>query len=126
MRGNKKMKRLAIAVSIVAALALVPAAVASGTLTGKYRTTVKSGRLAGTYTLDFKKGSVKVTVDGHLIGRSSVSFNGKKITIGHGANCSSNGTYKFKLTGTRLKFTRIKDPCVNRRTVLSHTFTRVS
>ncbi len=117
------MKRFLIAASVIGALALTPAAVASGVLSGKYRTTIASGHQRGTYTLNFKPTFVKVSVDGHVIAaHNSYSVSGHKITIGPGAKCPKSGKYTFRLTGDELQFTVIKDQCVNRRAVLSHTF----
>jgi hypothetical protein len=42
----------------------------------------------------------------------------------HGAQV--NGTYTWKVTGTKLVFTRVKDTCVGRRTVLSYPFKKVA
>src|SRR5579863_4884749 len=120
------MKRILVAVSVMGALALSPAALASGVLSGKYRTTIASGHVQGTWTLNFKPTYLKVIVDGHVIAaHNSYSVKGDTITIGTGAKCAKSGKYTFSLTGKKLKFTLIKDPCVNRKAVLSHTFTKV-
>jgi hypothetical protein len=121
-----KMKRILIAAGVIGALALSPAAVASGGLSGKYRTKIASGHAKGTWTLDFKSTSLKVSVDGMVIAaHNPYSVKGDKITIGPGAHCSKPGKYTFNLTGKKLKFTVIKDVCAGRKAVLSHTFTKV-
>lgn len=128
------MKRVAIAVAVVAALALAPAAVAAGVLSGKYETKIKSPpKLAGTWVLDFTtvNGSsvVKITVNGHLVAADEVFYKGDKIRFGRGyrgARCKSSGFYTFKVTGNKLNFTVRRDSCTGRKDVLLHTFTKIS
>ncbi|MGH2883041.1 MAG: hypothetical protein ACRDPA_10160 [Solirubrobacteraceae bacterium] len=123
------MRRIVIAASAVAALALAPAALASGTLTGKYKAkipaTVAGGAVTGTWTLDFKHGSVVITDNGTTIGHSSDSFKGSKLRIGPGASCPGSGTYKFNLNDKKLRFTVIKDACDARKAVLSVTYKKI-
>ena len=120
------MKRLAIAATVIAALALASVALASGTLTGKYQTRIHSGPVKGTWTLNIHTRSVAVADNGKSIGNYPISVKGNKVTIGRGPTCSGSGTYTFKLTGSKLKFTRVKDSCTGRASVLAHTFTKVS
>jgi hypothetical protein len=124
------MKRIAIAATAVAVLAFSPAAVASGTITGRYKAKVTSaalgGAVKGTWTLNFKKsGSVTITDNANVVGHSTFSVTGAKIKLGPGAGCSGSGTYKFKLTGKKLKFRLLKDACAGRKIVLSSTFRKV-
>jgi len=123
------LRRLAIAVSLVAALALAPAALATGTLTGKYKATIPAtvagGAVKGTWTLDFSHASVVITRQRTTIGHSSVSDKGSDVRIGPGATCPGSGTYKFKLKNGKLRFTLIKDACDARKAVLSVTYKKV-
>ena len=57
MQKVSQMKRLAIATSVVAALASSAVALAGGTLPGKYATTIKSpAQFKGTWVLNLAKG----------------------------------------------------------------------
>ena len=115
------MKRLAIAVLVgVAMLALSPGALGAGIITGKYRGKISSGFLAGTWTIDFRKNKTyKVTGPfGSLTGK--VRYSGSKITFfgeSEGTICPGAGTYRYKRTGTMLRFTTIREPCRPRRLV---------
>ena len=65
------MKQLAIAASVVAALALSSVAIAGGTLAGKYTTTIKSpAEFKGTWVLNLAKGGT-YTVDGTAVSTSA-------------------------------------------------------
>jgi hypothetical protein len=129
------MKRLAIVVAVVAGLALCSVALAAGTLSGKYKTKVHTsalgGQLNGTWTIDFKSGGYTVTDQGKVVLHGKDSIKGTKISLTdtRGADkCPGTGTYKFKLKGKALKFTKVKDSaaCAGRATVLSGAFTKVS
>jgi len=126
-----QMKQLAIAASVVAALTLSSVALASGTLTGKYSTTIKSpAQLKGTWVLNLVKGGTYTVADnGQLLIRGKYSATRSKITFGHETGsgaCAKPGTYTWKKTGTTLSFTRISDSaaCSGRSGVLAHTFTQ--
>ena len=123
------LRRLAIAVSLVTALALAPAALATGMLTGKYKATIPAtvagGAVKGTWTLDFSHASVVITDNGATIGHSAVADRGASVRIGPGATCPGSGTYKFKLTSNKLRFTLIKDACNARKAVLSVTYKKI-
>lgn len=110
------MKRLAaVAVVTLAALALSPGALAAGALSGKYRGKITSGFLKGTWTIDFYKSkkTYKVTGPfGTLTGHNK--YSGSTITFykeAEGTICPGPGTYRYKLTGRTLKFTRLREPC---------------
>ncbi len=123
------MKRLAIAVSVVATLALAPGSASARVPTGKYRATITSGFLKGNWTMDFyKRGSYKVTGPfGFLTGRTS--FKGSTITYSReseGTLCPGPGTYRFTLTGRKLKLTKIRESCKVRPKVHVRTWTKVS
>ena len=123
------MKRLAVAVVIVAGMAFAGGALASATITGTYRTTItKPASVKGTWTLDFKaNGSVTVSLNGKVT-RNHPSVKGSTLTAPGGQNCPTVGTYKIKLTGNKLSFTVIKDACkVGRKLILpGHTWIKVS
>jgi len=121
------MKRLTIVVSIVAALAFSAAALASPTISGKYRATVtKPASSAGTYTLDFKaNGKGTVTFGSHQL-IAKFSFTGTTLTAPGGGGCKTAATYKIKPAGNKLTFKAVKpDSCIGRKTVLAQTFTKV-
>jgi hypothetical protein len=124
------MKRIAIAMSILAALAFATAAIATGTITGKYTTTITApASVAGRWTLDFKtNGTGTVAFDGQLTG-NVFTVKGSKLTApgGKGHSCPNVGTYRIHLAGKHLTFTVIKDECtVGRKLVLpGHTYTKV-
>jgi hypothetical protein len=126
-----QMKQLAIAASVVAALALSSVALAGGTLPGKYSTTIKSpAQFKGTWVLNLaKNGAYTVAANGQLRIRGRYSTTGSRITFGHeqgdGA-CAKSGTYIWKKTGKTLKFTRVGESpeCSGRSGVLAHTFTK--
>jgi hypothetical protein len=122
------MKRLAVAGSVLAALAFGGVAVASTTPIGKYRTKItKPAAVKGTWTLEFKKnGSVRILRNGQLTAAHG-SVKGSTFTAPGGKSCPTIGTYKIKLTGKKLTFTVIKDSCaVGRKLILpGHTFTKV-
>jgi len=125
-----QMKHLAIAASLVAALALSSVALAGGTLPGKYTTTIKSpAKLKGTWVLNLTKGGTYTVDNGQLLVRGKYSTTGSKITFGHETGsgaCAKSGTYTWKKTGKTLKFTRVHDSplCNGRSGVLAHTFTQ--
>jgi hypothetical protein len=124
-----QMKHLALAASVIAALALSSVALAGGTLAGKYTTTIKSpAQLKGTWVLNLAKGGTYTVVDnGQLLVRGKYSTTESKITFGHEAGngaCAKSGTYTWKKTGKTLKFTRVRDSLAcGRPAVLAHTFT---
>jgi hypothetical protein len=125
----KQMKHVAVAASVIAALALSSVALAGGTLAGKYTTTIKSpSQLKGTWVLNLaKSGTYTVVDDGQLLVRGKYSTTGSKITFGHETGngaCAKTGTYTWKKTGKTLTFTRVRDSLAcGRPAVLAHTFT---
>lgn len=124
------LKQLALAASLVAMLALSSVALASGTLAGKYTTSIKTpAQFKGTWVLTFAKGGTYTVDNGHLLIRGRYSTNGSRITFGHETGdgaCAKSGTYTWKKTGRTLKFTRVSESpvCSGRSGVLAHTFTQ--
>jgi hypothetical protein len=118
-----------MACAAVAALALSPAALAAGGLSGKFQTKVPSGQLKGTWTLTFsKKGTY--TVKGPLGGASGKNtYSGSTVTFARetGATACSGGSgkYTFKLSGKTLKLTKKSDPCAPRASILTRKLTKV-
>jgi hypothetical protein len=129
------MKRIALAVAVVAAMALAPAALAAGTLSGKYKTKISgyrvNGVLNGTWVIDFTSGAYTVTDNGKTADYGKDTITGNQIAFhdkGGPDKCSGTGKYTFKLTGTTLKFTVISEAsaCKGRHAVLTHAkFTKV-
>ena len=126
-----QMKQLAVAASVVAALALSSVALAGGTLAGKYTTMIKSpAEFKGTWVLNLATGGTYTVADnGQLLVRGKYSATGSKITFGHETGngaCAKSGTYSWKKTGKTLKFTRVSDSavCSGRSGILAHTFTQ--
>jgi len=111
------MKGLAIVVVAVAALALAlsPGASAAGALSGKYRGTISSGFLKGTWTITFNKSKKTYKVVGpfgSLTGHNR--YSGSQITFykeSAGTICPGAGTYRYRLTGRTLKFTKVREAC---------------
>ncbi len=127
----KQIKRLAVAASTVAALALCSVALAGGTLPGKYTTTIKSpAQFKGTWVLNLAKGGTYTVVDnGQFLTRGKYTATGSNITFGHETGsgaCPKSGTYVWKKTGTTLTFTRVHESaaCSGRSGVLAHAFTQ--
>lgn len=132
MRQLGPMSRSAIAAGVAVTLALSPAALAAGVPSGKYRTTITSGEEKGVWTFTFTK-SGAYTVRGDFPGliRGKGKYSGTTMTFDHETNGTQEtcgeaaGRYRFTITGRKLKFARISDSCEGRRSVLSHTLTRL-
>ena len=125
-----KVKRLAPALAAMIVLGAATTALAAGTLSGKYTTTIKGdsalgGELNGIWAIHFTKGAYHVFDDGHPLTHGKDTIKGNTITFrdtgGMGA-CPTVGKYKFKLTGNKLRFTVISDSssCAGRKGVLTH------
>ena len=130
------MKRITIAVALVAALALSAVAIAkTAALSGTYQTKITgtgantlSGGLDGTWTLTFKAGKYTAKMNGTVKGSGKFTISGSTISFGPGGGgCTTTGKYKFKLAGTTLTFTKISDgaACIGREGVLAHKFKKV-
>jgi hypothetical protein len=133
------MKRFALAASVVAALGLCSVALAASTLSGTYKTkihtTALGGAVNGTWTIKFKSGRYTAAQNSKVVVKGKNKITGSKITFKDTSGKDSclgtgtTGTYKFKLKGNKLKFTKISDSnprCQGRVVVLtSGTFTKV-
>jgi hypothetical protein len=129
------MKRFALAISIVAALSLASVALAAGP-NGTYKTKITSnavgGHLKGTWTIKFKSGAYTVTDNGTVVIHGKYTVSGSTMTLVDKTGpdkCPGRGKYKFSITGSSLKFTKVSDTsaCVGRITVLtSKTLTKIA
>ena len=125
-----RMKRLAPVLAAMIVLSAASTALAAGGLSGKYTTTIKGdsalgGQLNGTWVIHFTPGAYHVSEDGHAITHGKNTITGNTITFhdtGGIGVCPGTGTYKFKVTGTKLRFTVISDhsSCAGRKGVLTH------
>jgi hypothetical protein len=122
------MKRLAVGMTLLAALALASAALAGRNLPlGKYTANVKTpATLKGTWVLNFMKGGKyaitdngAVVVRGHFTSTSRIYLSNETGP----AACPQAGVYDWKRTGKTLKFTKVSDPCAGRAGVLKLAFT---
>jgi len=129
------MKRIAIAVSLVAMLALASTALAVVKLAGTWQTTINTtalgGQLNGVWTIKFKaKGHhYTVTDAGKVVIHGIYKVKGTDITFRDKTGpdaCPGAGKYSLNLAGT-LTFTKIKDSaqCAGRQVVLAGTFTKL-
>jgi hypothetical protein len=130
------VKRITIAVALVAALALSAVAIAkTAMLSGTYQTKITGtgantlgGGLDGTWKLAFKHGKYTASVNGSAKASGKFTISGSTVSLGPGgAGCTTTGKYKFKLKGNALTFTKISDGagCIGREGVLAHKFTKV-
>ena len=125
------MRRLTTIAAVLLSLTTVGAALAAGGL-GKYQIKItghgaksEHGRLDGTWTVGFPtpgSGTVKLTWDGRPAGGGRYVISGSTITLtpkpGH--SCTVTGKYRFKLSGGTLTFTKVSDPCADRRHILTY------
>jgi hypothetical protein len=127
------MKRLAIVLSILAAVAFATMAMATVTIHGKYSTTILAPpEAAGHWTMSFKKNGTGTTAFQGVLIPNTFTFKGSVLTSpGGGANiCPTVGTYRIHRHdhGKRLTFTVIHDPCtVGRKLIIpGHVWTKGS
>jgi hypothetical protein len=127
------MKRIALAV-VLAVFAFAPAALAAGTLTGTYKTTVKHSKfgaaLDGTWKLKLATGHYKALHNGKLAVKGIDTTVAHVITLtdtGGPDKCKGTGKYKYRLHGKKLTFTKISDSkaCAGRSALLKYTFKKV-
>jgi hypothetical protein len=128
------MKRVVIALTVAALLivaSVAGAAMAKGGLNGSWTTKItKPKNLAGTWTVKFTPGHYNVKLGKTAIVNGKDTIKGNKISLtdtGGAGKCKGTGVYKFKITGSKLNFTKVSDTkaCAPRSMVLSHTFTKV-
>jgi len=118
-------------VAAVAALALSSVALASGGLSGTYKTTIKGpAELKGTWALALATGGTyTVTMGGHPVARGTYSSTSTTITFlrERGSGCNGVGTYAWKRSGKTVTFVRKREAssCQGRAAVLAHRFTQV-
>jgi hypothetical protein len=130
------MKRLAILTMLLAMMAMSSVAAAAGTLSGTYQTKIGAkplgGQLKGTWTIKFSHGNYKVSENGATMVRGKYTISHGKLSLGHEsgkAACPGTGTYTYKISGKKLKFTRVSDgtaPCAGRAAVLAGHFTKIN
>ncbi len=129
------MKRIAAFLAVLVALAATSVALASPTLSGTFKTTIKhdsalGGALNGTWKLTLKDGHYKAALNGTSQATGKYRISGSKIFFGPDhSGCSATGKYKFKLKGKTLTFKKLSDgggACAGREGVLSHKFKKVS
>lgn len=134
------MKGRSALIAVLVGLGLTGSALASSSLSGKYRAVIKNdtalgGALNGTWAIKFSSGRYRVTDNGHPVVHGRYRIKGDVITIkdtGGPAECPSTGKYTFKLRdhGRKLTFRLISDSssaaCIGRQDVITHrTFTKV-
>lgn len=136
--SSRVVKKLAAFLLVIPALALaVAASAATSPLHGVWQTTVKNPvpPLHGTWVISFapngayavvKEPNTKSLMVG---GTSTVSGNTVTLTDKEGpASCpgsSARAKYTFKITGKKLKLTKISEPCTGRGVIFAGTFTKV-
>lgn len=123
------MRRLAIAVALVAVLTLPCAALAgSPALPGKYTVKVSSpAQLKGTWTLTFTKATYTVARNGAVVVRGSYKVAGAKVTLSRESGplaCADAGKYSWKRAGKQLTLKKLSDTtrCTGRSLILAHAF----
>jgi hypothetical protein len=121
------MKRLALVASVAAVLALPSFALAGGSLPGTYTTAITTPpEFKGTWALSFAKANTyTISERGKVVVRGHYASLGSEITFSKETGplaCKQFGDYHWKLTGKKLAFTRVSDPCVGRKYVLEHPF----
>jgi hypothetical protein len=125
------MKRLVAVALVVVGLGLVPAALATGVLSGSFQEKITNdpalhGALNATWKIMFIPGHYKVYRNGKFFGGGKDKFPAPhRITFLTGVKCSSPGRYKYVRGGPELGpnglgFSKISDACVGRRDVLTH------
>jgi hypothetical protein len=130
---KKPLVVLAVFLSI---LALPAVAFPASMLTGTFKALIGAGPLGGgikgTWTIKFASGAYTVTRNGTAVIHGKYASSGDKLTLRDETgpdSCPATGTYTFKLTGTKMKFTPVSDStadCEGRVAVLSASFTKIA
>jgi hypothetical protein len=121
------MKRVirAGAIGLVLAATTATVAVASGGLSGSYKTTItRPAFLRGSYRITFTPGHFTVHGPSGYVAHGTDRVSGSRITIRGGGKCGSPGTYSFKRSGRSLTFKKIKDPCPRAPLITAHSWTK--
>jgi hypothetical protein len=132
------MKRLTTLAAVLLSLTATSITLAAGG-PGKFGTHItgksakaEHGRLDGAWTVDVPNptaGKIKLTRNGQPLGGGKYLISGSTITITprRGGDCKTKGKYHFKLSGSKLTFTAIRDICTVRRNILTYgPWTKVS
>ena len=133
------MKKALFALGATAALVVASTALAAGSLTGVFTTTVKGKTptaLNGDWAIQIQKSgdyqiAKRVGSNGQLLVSGHGKIAGDKITFQKEtgpAACTGKqavGRYSWSLKGKTLTFQRLADTCVGRRTILGGKFAKV-
>lgn len=131
------MKRVVLILTAIVALGAVPAALAAGSLSGKWTTTISGntqfgGALNGKWVIKYSHGAYHVSQNGKPIVHGKEKIAGDVITLKDAPGpsaCPTKGKYRFTIAGNTLTFKRVHDSttgnCIGRVVVLSHTFTKM-
>jgi hypothetical protein len=133
------MRQALLALAATAALVSASVALAAGSLTGIFTTSVKGktpANLNGDWAIQIMKSGEyeiqkRVGNGGQLLVTGHAKIAGTQITFqketGPAAckGSESTGRYGWSLKGKTLTFTRYADKCIGRRTILGGKFTRV-
>jgi hypothetical protein len=80
----------------------------------------------GVWEIKFAAGRDTIILNGTVEGHGHYSILGSTLTFKPKGTCHSPGKYKFKLTGNKLRFTKISDSCPSARpNILQRTWTKV-
>lgn len=131
------MRRIALAAATLGAVICVGSAAPAGEaiyphLYSTKITGSKNALLNATWLLSLQRTVFGLKRSGGTAAVGSVTIAGNKITfhdLGGPLSCRGaqvNGSYRWKLAGAKLMFTRLSDTCVGRRGVLAYFFTRIS
>jgi hypothetical protein len=121
-----KHVRRAAAMALVLAATPVALAVASGGPSGTYVTTVTNiAGLKGTYRITFTPGRFVIHAPYGIVGRGTDTISGSRMTLHGPGECKAAGTYQFTISGTSLKFRKIKDSCPRAAVLTAHPLKKV-
>jgi len=123
------MKRITITLTAVTVCALASAALAASGPIGTWKTKlsgtkVLAGHIDGTWTVDFTSSKYTVTWNGKTVLHGDYTVTGSDMSLTDESGevkCPGTGKYRFKATGTKLTFKKIKDSkaCAGRTAVLT-------
>jgi hypothetical protein len=118
---------ITVTVALLALAITASAAVASGGLSGTYKAKItKPASIKGVWEIKFASGRDTIILNGKVGGHGHYTISGSTLTFRPKGTCHSPGKYKFKMTGTKVKFTKISDPCPSARPrILQRTWTKV-